>query len=64
MKELSGIMLNAIAGGADPNTQLMNDLGTNMAWGAGLGVATGGGGCCRWRWRCGWCSADGGSRSY
>ncbi|OJT36105.1 hypothetical protein [Serratia plymuthica] len=43
MKELSGAMLNAISGGTDPNTQLMNNLGNNMAWGAGLAAASGGG---------------------
>ncbi len=39
MREISQKDLNLAfgAGETDPNTQLLNDLGNNMAWGAALG---------------------------
>ncbi|MGL5389107.1 MAG: microcin [Serratia sp. (in: enterobacteria)] len=45
MEEINIENLSLVAGsnGADPNSQLLHDLGNNMAWGAGLGTAFGGG---------------------
>ena len=43
MREISQKDLNLAfgAGETDPNTQLLNDLGNNMAWGAALGAPGG-----------------------